>query len=204
MVKHFNMSIIFEIRTEPSTPQGFSWLRETGGIHVSCSVMEEEVSFNNYTIRFSFPFQFLLKGIPSLFPVSFWRLILIILYQIMVVVTRTCHSRNRVHEQGQDQQQKVKLHEFEPRSLQALHELVSFVHDCVRVNITDQSQCIQSTPTNDSKVSMKDECDETLTTNLFFLEDNPVAKILWTLDPRTLQSILLSMAASMLSLIKLQ
>jgi hypothetical protein len=51
---------------------------------------------------------------------------------------------------------------------------------------------------------MKDECDETLTTNLFFLEDNPVAKILWTLDPRTLQSILLSMAASMLSLIKLQ
>eukprot|EP00258_Populus_trichocarpa_P035933 XP_024451952.1 uncharacterized protein LOC7480673 [Populus trichocarpa] len=28
--------------TEPSTPQGFSWLRETGGIHVSCSVMEEE------------------------------------------------------------------------------------------------------------------------------------------------------------------
>ncbi|KAL9358821.1 hypothetical protein Peur_046944 [Populus x canadensis] len=155
MVKHFNMSIIFEIRTEPSTPQGFSWLRETGGIHVSCSVMEEE---------------------------------------IMVVVTRTCHSRNRVHEQGQDQQQKVKLHEFEPRSLQALHELVSLVHDCVRVNITDQSQCIQSTPTNDSKVSMKDECDETLTTNLFFLEDNPVAKILWTLDPRTLQSILLSMA----------
>lgn len=106
--------------------------------------------------------------------------------------------------QGQDQQQKVKLHEFEPRSLQALHELVSLVLDCVRVNITDQSQCIQSTPTNDSKVSMKDECDETLTTNLFFLEDNPVAKILWTLDPRTLQSILLSMAASMLSLIKLQ
>ena len=55
---------------------------------MSGSVMQEEVSFNNYTIRFSFPFQFLLKGIPSLFPVSFWRLILIILYQIMVVVTR--------------------------------------------------------------------------------------------------------------------
>ncbi|KAF9686920.1 hypothetical protein SADUNF_Sadunf02G0040400 [Salix dunnii] len=76
--------------------------------------------------------------------------------------------------QGQDQQQKIHV---QPRSLQDLHELVSLVND--RINITDQSQYMQSTPTNDSKVSIKDEC-----------EDNPVAKILWTLDPRTHQSVL--------------
>ncbi|KAH8509314.1 hypothetical protein Peur_051125 [Populus x canadensis] len=90
--------------------------------------------------------------------------------------------------QGKD----LKLHELEPFSLQALHELVSVVHD--RVNITDQSQCIQSTPPNDSKVSVKHECDKTLTSKLFFLEDDPVAKILWTLDPSTLQNVLLAMA----------
>lgn len=90
--------------------------------------------------------------------------------------------------QGKD----LKLHELEPFSLQALHELVSVVHD--RVNITDQSQCIQSTPPNDSKVSVKHECDKTLTSKLFFLEDDPVAKILWTFDPSTLQNVLLAMA----------
>lgn len=90
--------------------------------------------------------------------------------------------------QGKD----LKLHELEPFSLQALQELVSVVHDCV--NITDQSQCIQSTPPNDSKVSVKHECDKTLTRKLFFLEDDPVAKILWTLDPSTLQNVLLAMA----------
>ncbi|CAK7346519.1 unnamed protein product [Dovyalis caffra] len=94
--------------------------------------------------------------------------------------------------QGKDQRHRVNLHELEPCSLQALHELVSLVHD--HVNITDQSQHIQSTPPNDSNVSVKDECDKTLTTNIFFLEDDPVAKILWTLDPRTLQNVLLAMA----------
>uniref|UniRef100_A0A2K2BDH4 Cupin-like domain-containing protein n=1 Tax=Populus trichocarpa TaxID=3694 RepID=A0A2K2BDH4_POPTR len=130
-------------------------------------------------------------------PVNFWCVFLETDLDNLLPDHGCCDSNMSFKKQGlqgQDQQQKVKLHEFEPRSLQALHELVSLVLDCVRVNITDQSQCIQSTPTNDSKVSMKDECDETLTTNLFFLEDNPVAKILWTLDPRTLQSILLSMA----------
>ncbi|KAF9682932.1 hypothetical protein SADUNF_Sadunf05G0159200 [Salix dunnii] len=90
------------------------------------------------------------------------------------------------------QEKDLKLHELEPFSLQALHELVSVVHD--RVNITDQSQCIQSTPPDDSKVSEKHESNKTLTTRYFFLEDDPVAKILWTLDPSTLQNVLLAMA----------
>ncbi|KAJ6399345.1 hypothetical protein OIU77_019983 [Salix suchowensis] len=102
-----------------------------------------------------------------------------------------CDSNPACKKQGL-QEKGLKLHELEPFSLQALHELVSVVHD--RVNITDQSQCIQSTPPNDSKVSVKHESDKTLTTKLFFLEDDPVAKILWTLDPSTLQNVLLAMA----------
>ncbi|KAJ6736161.1 HYPOXIA-INDUCIBLE FACTOR 1 ALPHA INHIBITOR-RELATED [Salix viminalis] len=102
-----------------------------------------------------------------------------------------CDSNPACKKQGL-QEKGLKLHELEPFSLQALHELVSVVHD--RVNITDQSQCIQSTPPNDSKVSVKHESDRILTTKLFFLEDDPVAKILWTLDPSTLQNVLLAMA----------
>lgn len=111
-----------------------------------------------------------------------------------------CDSNPACKKQGL-QEKGLKLHELEPFSLQSLHELVSVVHD--RVNITDQSQCIQSTPPNDSKVSVKHESDKTLTTKLFFLEDDPVAKILWTLDPSTLQNVLLAMAVSMHPLIKL-
>jgi hypothetical protein len=50
---------------------------------------------------------------------------------------------------------------------------------------------------------VKHECDKTLTSKLFFLEDDPVAKILWTFDPSTLQNVLLAMAVSMHPLIKL-
>ncbi|CAI0434053.1 unnamed protein product [Linum tenue] len=72
-----------------------------------------------------------------------------------------------------DQQQDVKLNQLEPFALQALHELVSLVHDHVNL---DQSQ--------DNK---------TVTANLYFLEDDRVAKIIWSLDPQTLQNVLLAM-----------
>ncbi|KAF2325260.1 hypothetical protein GH714_025810 [Hevea brasiliensis] len=91
-----------------------------------------------------------------------------------------------------DQQQRVNLHLLEPYALQVLHDLVSLVHD--RVNLIDQSHLVESTSANDSAVSMKGQYDKTATTNVFILEDDPVAKILWTLDPHTLQNVLLSMA----------
>ncbi|XP_021654531.2 lysine-specific demethylase JMJ31 isoform X1 [Hevea brasiliensis] len=94
--------------------------------------------------------------------------------------------------QGTDQQQRVNLHLLEPYALQVLHDLVSLVHD--RVNLIDQSHLVESTSANDSAVSMKGQYDKTATTNVFILEDDPVAKILWTLDPHTLQNVLLSMA----------
>ncbi|CAI0434051.1 unnamed protein product [Linum tenue] len=75
-----------------------------------------------------------------------------------------------------DQQQDVKLNQLEPFALQALHELVSLVHDHVNL---DQSQ--------DNK---------TVTANLYFLEDDRVAKIIWSLDPQTLQNVLLAMVHS--------
>lgn len=108
-------------------------------------------------------------------------------------------EQNDLQEKGQ--QQRVSLHVLEPYALQVLHELVSLVHD--RVNLIDQSQLVESTSANDSAVNMKGQYDKTATANLFVLEDDPVAKILWTLDPYTIQNVLLAMAVSLYSCVKL-
>ncbi|KAI3832654.1 hypothetical protein MKW98_002200 [Papaver atlanticum] len=69
-------------------------------------------------------------------------------------------------------------------SLQALHQLVSIVHD--GVNIASQSEQLQSTP-------MEDESKKDVHPNSFCVEDDPVAKVIWTLEPLQLQNVLLGM-----------
>lgn len=92
------------------------------------------------------------------------------------------------------------LEPFAPRIL-VLHELVSFVHD--HVNVPNLSQLVGSTSANDSAVTMTGQHDQSAGTNLSVLEGNPVAKILWTLDPYTIQNVLLAMAVSLYSCVKL-
>ncbi|GAV84361.1 Cupin_8 domain-containing protein [Cephalotus follicularis] len=94
--------------------------------------------------------------------------------------------------QGNELQQRIILHDMEPCALQDLHELVSLVHD--RVNMSDQSQPVQPPSTNGSAVNEKYECNRTVAAHLYRLEDDPVAKFLWTLDSYTLQHIFLAMA----------
>ncbi|KAK4847443.1 hypothetical protein QYF36_001973 [Acer negundo] len=89
-------------------------------------------------------------------------------------------------------QQKILLHELGPYPLQALHEIVSLVHD--HVNVADLSQHMQSTSTTNSELTVKDQCRNIVATRLFRLEDDPIAKILWTLEPCILQDVFLSMA----------
>ncbi|PKI41770.1 hypothetical protein CRG98_037833 [Punica granatum] len=86
------------------------------------------------------------------------------------------------------EQQNSSIHDLEPAALQALHELVSLVHD--RVNV-DKSQLKVSASGNDSDVSMEDEHKNDLFVNL---EDDPVAKILWALKPCFLRNMFTSMA----------
>ncbi|KAF8392321.1 hypothetical protein HHK36_022663 [Tetracentron sinense] len=92
---------------------------------------------------------------------------------------------------GNKKKHKITLYQLEPQALQALHELVSLVHD--HVNDADQSQPVQSSFMNDSAVDLKGEYKKILTANAFCLEDDPVAKILWTLEPLILQNVLLAM-----------
>ncbi|KAI3874427.1 hypothetical protein MKX03_004757 [Papaver bracteatum] len=71
-------------------------------------------------------------------------------------------------------------------SLQALHQLVSLVHD--GVSIFSQSEQLQSTP-------VEDESKKDVHPNSFCVEDDPVAKVIWTLEPLQLQNVLLGMVA---------
>ncbi|KAJ4727409.1 2-oxoglutarate (2OG) and Fe(II)-dependent oxygenase superfamily protein [Melia azedarach] len=95
---------------------------------------------------------------------------------------RSCQKQDL---KGKEPEQRILLHELGPSALQALHELVSLVH--AHVNVADLSRSMQSTSTSISEPSVKD-------TEIFCLEDDPIAKILWILEPLALQEVCLAMA----------
>lgn len=97
----------------------------------------------------------------------------------------------------EQEQHSLLLHELKPCALQALHELVALVHD--RVNASDQNQPVLSNSTNGLMCSKTNEQDKTLTTEIFHLEEDPVAKILWILEPGIFKDIFLAMAVSLQS-----
>ncbi|EXB26544.1 Lysine-specific demethylase 8 [Morus notabilis] len=88
--------------------------------------------------------------------------------------------------------QKAMLHQLEPLAIQALHVLVSLVHD--RISIADRGELMHSASRTVSDASVEVEHKKTMTTNSFSLEDDPVAKILSALEPCALQNVFLAMA----------
>lgn len=96
---------------------------------------------------------------------------------------------------GKEPQQRILLQEMGPCSLHALRDLVSLVHDCV--NVADRSQPVQSTSTFISELNVKNEYGKIMTTEMFHLEDDPIAKILWTLEPHALREVFSAMAVSL-------
>ena len=96
---------------------------------------------------------------------------------------------------GSKLKQRIMLHEVEPLALQALHKLVALVHDSVKV--ADQTDSVLSTSGNASDVKVKGKQKRILASNLFHLEDDPLAKIVWTLEPLTLQDVFLAMVVSL-------
>lgn len=92
------------------------------------------------------------------------------------------------------------LHELEPLTLQSLHELTSLVHE--RVNVSDQSEPVDSPSTTNSGVGGKGDFNKIVKTDLYHLEDDPIANTLWTFQPLILQSVFLAMAVSSCSCLK--
>ncbi|KAK8486516.1 hypothetical protein V6N11_061165 [Hibiscus sabdariffa] len=91
-----------------------------------------------------------------------------------------------------EQEQHSLLHELGPCALQALHELVALVHG--HVNASNQNQPALSNSTNGLMCYKTNEQSKTLTTEIFHLEEDPVAKVLWTLEPGIFKDIFLTMA----------
>lgn len=83
------------------------------------------------------------------------------------------------------------LDELEPSAVQVLHELVSLVHNSVSVESREQK--LLSASVNDSELGKNDACEKLVAANS---KDDPVAKIIWDVDPQTLQHVFLAMAVS--------
>lgn len=90
--------------------------------------------------------------------------------------------------------ERTVLQELEPLAMQSLHALVSLVHDCV--NIADQSQSAEPSTSNVFAVGEKGASKFNVK-DAYLLEDDPVASIIWKLQPLTLQSVLLAIAVSL-------
>ncbi|KAJ7972738.1 2-oxoglutarate (2OG) and Fe(II)-dependent oxygenase superfamily protein [Quillaja saponaria] len=86
--------------------------------------------------------------------------------------------------------QKTILQELEPAAVHVLHELVSLVHTSVSVPNQDKP-LLQSTSVTDFAAEMQDKCEKLVTA---YLEDDPVAKLLWGTESHTLQNVFLAMA----------
>ncbi|XP_062085320.1 lysine-specific demethylase JMJ31 isoform X2 [Humulus lupulus] len=93
---------------------------------------------------------------------------------------------------GKDLDQRAKLNDLEQHAVQALHELVSLVHD--RISTADCGELVHSESKSNSGVSAAVEGKKAMKTNSFSFEDDPVSKILWNLEPSTLESVFLAMA----------
>ncbi|KAG8389298.1 hypothetical protein BUALT_Bualt02G0214800 [Buddleja alternifolia] len=90
---------------------------------------------------------------------------------------------------GKKLEQRFILNELEPHTLQTLHELVTLIH--ARVN---QSQPVGNTSADQSVAGTEDEIKKRIKSNLFNLKEDPIAHIIWTLEPHTFQNVFLAMA----------
>ncbi|XP_020879089.1 uncharacterized protein LOC9307978 isoform X2 [Arabidopsis lyrata subsp. lyrata] len=84
--------------------------------------------------------------------------------------------------------EKASLHDLDPSASQALHELISLVHD--HVNAVDTSKGLQHT----SPSCSEGEKSKFLVNALSCLEDDRVAHLLWNLEASRLRDVLLAMA----------
>ncbi|KAK9055751.1 hypothetical protein SSX86_026836 [Deinandra increscens subsp. villosa] len=78
------------------------------------------------------------------------------------------------------------LDDLEPCALRSLHELVSLVHD--HVSAADLSGAVDS-----SSDIVKTNPKKVVISELYHLEDDPVASIFWALEPLNLQKVFLAM-----------
>lgn len=90
--------------------------------------------------------------------------------------------------------QNIMLQDLEPLELQSLHELVSLVHDHV-----NEGQPVGCSSIETAGVETNDQMDNRKEVFHNFQED-PVANLIWTLNPLMLRIVFVAMAVSSLFL----
>lgn len=93
--------------------------------------------------------------------------------------------------EGKYSNERFVLHELDPYVIKSLHELVALVHE--RVN---PSQDVNCTSSNNLVIKEFGETNKIIKMDLFHLKDDPVAHIIWSLEPHVLQHVFLAMAVS--------
>ncbi|KAK1296587.1 hypothetical protein QJS10_CPB15g01871 [Acorus calamus] len=108
-----------------------------------------------------------------------------------------CHDRDSdettcsYNLKGNNEMKVSVLHELELIEHQALHELVSLVHETI--SVASQCHIAPSNLDEDPKSDAKCESEKVVTSNSLHLEDDSVASILWNLDPPNLRNVLVAM-----------
>lgn len=89
------------------------------------------------------------------------------------------------------------LRQLEPYALQVLYELISLVHEGVKVvGQETQDHAAEPTTSKDETCEQKGECERIVEGNLSLLESDPIAKIFSDLEPLVFRKILLAMVVS--------
>ncbi|KAL0843359.1 hypothetical protein Bca101_016604 [Brassica carinata] len=88
--------------------------------------------------------------------------------------------------------EKTPLHDLDPSASQALHDLISFVHD--HVNAVGTSRELQHASPSYSDPARERNNSKILVNALSCLEDDRVAHMLWNLEASKLRNVLLAMA----------
>lgn len=82
------------------------------------------------------------------------------------------------------------MEQLEPLELQALNEIISLVHESVKVASQDQSFVQDSFVHKEDNQEDEDKCHSA---SSFTIREDPVAGILQKMKPRVLQNVLLAM-----------
>ncbi|KAL7112987.1 hypothetical protein ACP275_04G035400 [Erythranthe tilingii] len=86
-------------------------------------------------------------------------------------------------------EQGFSLNDLQPEALRCLNELVSLVHHQI-----DQIQPVGDIQTECSVSGEEDKIEKIVKTKFFNLEEDPIANVVWSLEPRAFQSVFLTMA----------
>ncbi|KAJ6817006.1 uncharacterized protein M6B38_413980 [Iris pallida] len=86
----------------------------------------------------------------------------------------------------------LMLQQLEPSSIKVLYELISLVHDTVRV--AGQNESSECTSLKDSVLLPKCEDGQTSTDNSSILETDLIASIFWAVEPLALKRVLVALA----------